>query len=585
MKAQLLALPAAVSVCASALAADFEFVVIGDTRPRFESESFHPFEILIGKINDLKPALVVNLGDLIYGYGMPSKEKQWNKYQTVIKSIQPPYYQLPGNHDTHSKAARRIYGRRFGQFYQSFDYADCHFVLLDNTEAQRWGFIGAAQLDWLRRDLAQARGRSVFVFMHFPLWEPERIAPACYDCWARILHPLFKASRVKAVFAGHYHTYGPTREFDGIPYFITGGGGAELIPEYRKSGGQYHFLRVKVSGESFDLRVITERGEMTDPEADIMGGLQFAARHVSRIGIRPGAADLRSGMDFNVVVANPYPQEMSGQANWICDGSAFEVQPASVPVHVPAGGTHQYSFTLKALREITTLPSLPRLQFSVAAGGRRHRFHREVRFLDELDAAYRRTGPVLDAHFDDWVGAAKLYLGRRAQLPQAQISSCFDDHALYLALTVPRVDRGEAEELGFADEVQIGLARRLSNTDFSSDLLRLGIKSGLTEVQDRTPGRKPHPAVREIKTASRADGGHMRYEVSVPLRLLRELKAIPGKRLIMDLAFPVPDGGPESPEPPDPAANSFSYRVRYGSDSLVPVYFVELNLERRGNPP
>jgi hypothetical protein len=50
-----------------AWAADFEFAVIGDTRPRFDSESSQPFESLIAKINGLKPALVVNLGDLIYG--------------------------------------------------------------------------------------------------------------------------------------------------------------------------------------------------------------------------------------------------------------------------------------------------------------------------------------------------------------------------------------------------------------------------------------------------------------------------------------------------------------------------------------
>ena len=118
-------------------AGDFEFVVIGDTRPRFESESFRPFEGLIGKINALNPDLVVNLGDLIYGYGHVSKEKQWDKYEAVRKTVRPPYYQLPGNHDTHSKAARTIYGRRFGKFYQSFDHGDCHFVLLDNTVAER----------------------------------------------------------------------------------------------------------------------------------------------------------------------------------------------------------------------------------------------------------------------------------------------------------------------------------------------------------------------------------------------------------------------------------------------------------------
>ena len=402
MRARLLTLMLVALASAAVSAADFQFVVIGDTRPRFESESFRPFEGLIAKINSLKPALVVNLGDLIYGYGLASKEKQWDKYEAVIKAVQVPYYQLPGNHDTHSKDARRIYGRRFGKFYQSFDYGDCHFVLLDNTEDERWGYIGPAQLEWLKTDLKKTQARAVFVFLHFPVWEPERITPAYYEFWAQTLHPLFRESRVQAVFGGHYHTYGPTREFDGIRYFITGGGGAELRPEYKKSGGDYHFMKIKVSGDTFDVRVITERGELTDPEADVMGGLQFAARNVSRIGIKRDAQDLRAGVTFGVSVANPYPNVLSGQATWLLDASAFSVQPQSVSLQVPAGATRQYSFTLKALRDTTTLQSLPQLEFNVASGGKKHRFHREVRFLQELSTPYRATAPVLDGKLGDW---------------------------------------------------------------------------------------------------------------------------------------------------------------------------------------
>src|SRR5690242_16500481 len=177
---------ASVGVCAS----DFQFVVIGDTRPRFESESFRPFEGLIARINSLKPAVVINLGDLIYGYGPASKEKQWDKYQAVVRTVQAPYYQVPGNHDTHSKAARRVYGRRFGKFYDSFDFGHCHFVLLDNTEEEHWGYISPAQLNWLRDDLKQTRASCVFVFLHFPIWEPERITPAYYEFWVNTLHPL-----------------------------------------------------------------------------------------------------------------------------------------------------------------------------------------------------------------------------------------------------------------------------------------------------------------------------------------------------------------------------------------------------------
>jgi hypothetical protein len=66
-----------------------------------------------------------------------------------------------------------------------------------------------------------------------------------------------------------------------------------------------------------------------------------------------------------------------------------------------------------------------------------------------------------------------------------------------------------------------------------------------------------------------------------PLRLLKSLKAGEGSRLVLDLSFPAPENVAEAMEPPEPNVNTFSYRVRYGSDSLVPVHFVELNLQRK----
>jgi hypothetical protein len=561
----------------NALAGDFEFVVIGDTRPRFESESFKPFEGLISRINEVKPALVVNLGDLIYGYGPASKEKQWDKYEATIKQIHVPYYQVPGNHDTHSKDARRVYGQRFGKFYQSFDYRDCHFVLLDNTEQQRWGYLGPTQLDWLKNDLKQTRARAVFVFLHFPVWEPERLTPEYYEVWAQTLHPLFKESRVRAVFAGHYHTYGPTREFDGIRYYITGGGGAELRPEYRKAGGQYHFMKVMVSGDTIDVRVITEHGELSDPEADVMGGLQFAARNVSRIAINPKDQDLRTGVTFHVSVDNPYKEVLTGQATWLMDASSFSVEPGTIALQIPAGASRQYSFRLKALRETMLLSSLPQLEFNVVSEGKRHRFHREVRLVQESRTPFRATTRLLDGNLLNWEGIPVLKLQQAGQA-QAELRSYYDQEALCLAVSVPAFDTAEAKELGFSDELQIGIARSVGETDFGRDLLRLGFDSTSKEAGDRTPGHTRRVGMPGTKSVtSRRDGQNI-YQIAIPLRLLKGLKLVPGKRVLVDVSFLVPESAAKA-QTPEPNVNSLSYRVRYGSDSLVPVYFVELHLE------
>lgn len=577
---RLLVLLLAVLAADSVRASEFEFVVIGDTRPRFESQDFRLFEELIPRINRLKPALVINLGDLIFGYGPRSKEKQWDKYQQVIKAIKSPYYQVPGNHDTHSKEARAIYGRRFGKFYQSFDYQDWHFVLLDSPEKQRWGYIGPEQLEWLKADLKQTRARGVFVFLHFPLWEPERVTPEYYRFWEQTLHPLFKEYRVRAVFAGHYHAYGPTREFDGIRCFITGGGGAELRPDYRRAGGQHHFVRVKVSGDSFEVRVVTAEGELTDPEADIMGGLRFATRNVSRVGVRRGTQTLKAGVNFSVAVNNSYQETMTGQASWVYDASAFSVEPRTTLLKIPPGARQQHSFTLKALNDTATLESLPRLEFNVVAGGYHHRFRREIRFLDELRTPYRRAAPVLDGQLEDWEGIPRLKLGQGPKTTAELRASC-DRANLYLAVTVPTVEAAEDEDVGFRDDLQLGMAHRLSGVDFGPDFLRLGFACVTHQVWNRTDGRKTEELMTSVRFACRPEGEQTSFEISLPRRLLHRIGPHADGHLILDLSFPVPDVEANGPEPINPRANTFAYRVRYGNDSLIPIDFVELNLERR----
>src|SRR5262249_10629811 len=151
------------------------------------------------------------------------------------------------------------------------------------------------------------------------------------------------------------------------------------------------------------------------------------------IGIKRGSQDLHAGVPFTVSVTNPYPEVLSGQATWLLDASAFSVEPPSAALRIPAGATHQYGFTLKALHEGTTLQSLPRLQFNVVSSGRRYLFHREVRFLQEFSTPYRKNGPVLDGELGDWAGIPSLNLGGGSSA-EVELRTCYDDQSLYLAL-------------------------------------------------------------------------------------------------------------------------------------------------------
>jgi hypothetical protein len=567
---------------AAAEAGDFEFVVIGDTRPRVESEDFHIFRGLIDKVNEAKPAFAINLGDLIYGYGM-RKKTQWDKYEQVTKAFQMPYYQLPGNHDTFSASARREYGRRFGKFYYSFNYGGCHFVTLDTCEKIRWGYIGNTQWEWLKADLATNTCKPVFVFTHFPVWEQERIKPAYFDFWKQNLHPLFREAGVAAVFGGHYHCYGPTLEMDGIRYFITGGGGAELLPDYRKSGGEHHFMKVKVTGGRMDLRVVTSKGELTDAEADIMGGYRFADRHSSRIGITQDPQTLREGVSFSVMVDNPYKEWLSGKATWRLDSSAFAASPQTTDILVPPQGSIRPNFAVKALTNTVVLQSLPRLDFHVASGAVQHRFHRELLFLKTLPAAGMDSAPVLDGSLREWTQAKALRLGA-SELASADVRALQDWQHLYLAISVPAArEIQQEEEEASADDLLIGMAVRLNQTDFAGDKLRLGLslEGRNTVIRDRTPGHSAGAVVRDFKAAGRLEDGRICFEIAIPRSVITRVRGAMEDRLILSLSFPSAAPPTELPAPDARGAdrNSFSYQVRFGGDALVPIYFVEIKLD------
>ena len=577
MKTRLLTVVLACLAQLAPAATNFEFVVIGDTRPRFKSESFRAFETLIPRINASKPAFVINLGDLIYGYGLRRKEKQWDRYEEVIKAFESPYRQLPGNHDIFSKDAREMYARRFGRFYESFDYGDCHFVLLNNCEEGRWGCLGTTQLDWLKQDLRSTSAQSVFVFLHFPVWEPERVAPKYHAFWRDTLHPLFRASRVKAVFGGHAHCYGPTREFDGIRYFVTGGGGAELLPDYRRAGGGHHFVKARFTDGRFDVRVVTERGELTDVEADLMGGFLFAEKHSSRIGIAQGSQSMQERVKFEVALSNPYRAPMLGNAVWEADPQHFEVNPGKVGLCVEPGQTVQLEFTLKALRAEAPLETLPWLMFDVAAGGQRHRFHREVLFLQSLHVPFRAAAPLLDGRTNEWPGTPLLPL-RGGGKPETGLQSSHDVKNLYLAVDMPVSREPLSEDSAFHDQLQIGFAARSRETGFGGETLRLGLQSkGTTvEVGDRTPGHRLGAALPGVKAAGRTAGGRAVFEMAIPKSLLPPLSGTAKGRLVLSLSIPAAE--PDDAEPPEPKPGSFAYQVRYGGDALVPVHFVELVL-------
>ncbi len=257
-------------------AEDLKFVVISDTNPGIlHQKDFSVFEREIEQINQLCPDLVINLGDLIYGYGLRGTRGQWENYLEVIRKIKSPYYQIPGNHDVFNKNARRIYLDIFKRTYQSFTVKKVHFVLLDNLEDNQWGKIGEEQLRWLKQDLSSPDWKMAFVFIHVPVWDMKarNVKMEWRKFWFDEIHQLLKEAKVRAVFAGHTHRFGPTRIYDGIRYYIAGGGGPKLHPLFVRRGGENFFLLVQVRENDFKVSVVTRDRIIEEREAGLVDDL------------------------------------------------------------------------------------------------------------------------------------------------------------------------------------------------------------------------------------------------------------------------------------------------------------------------
>lgn len=228
----------------------FTFAVLGDNRGDSFGNQYPIFYEILKAVNRRPPAFVFNTGDLINGYEGEGEEilrRQWEGYRKAVNSLKMPIFNVPGNHDVFDSLSAGLWKKYQGAFYYSFDYGSARFIALD-TESSR-NRLSEEQFKWLEKQLESAGNRHVFLFLHRPLFPVDGHVGNSLDAYPAErdrLHRLFAgyAKNIKGVFKGHEHLYN-FEERDGVPYYITGGGGAELYvpPEL---GGFYHYLLVRV---------------------------------------------------------------------------------------------------------------------------------------------------------------------------------------------------------------------------------------------------------------------------------------------------------------------------------------------------
>ena len=179
-------------------------------------------------------AVVLALGDLTYPNG--AMKEFTDCYAPTWGRFKDRTLPAPGNHEYYTPGAKPYFdwwGARAGRGYYSFELGTWHIISLDSNLAPAQH---AAQLDWLRADLAAHPARCTLAYWHHPLYSSggHGSIPKMRDAWQ-----LLYAAGAELVLSGHDHDYerfapqdadGRLDATHGIRQFVVGTGGAYPTP-------------------------------------------------------------------------------------------------------------------------------------------------------------------------------------------------------------------------------------------------------------------------------------------------------------------------------------------------------------------
>jgi 3',5'-cyclic AMP phosphodiesterase CpdA len=175
--------------------------------------------------NVIRPDLVVHTGDVVIAN--PDSVPDRDMARRLLAEIDAPLLVLPGNHDVGESADDPwkdlpVTGERIGAF--SAAWGQDRFFLTGNAtdRSDDWVFIGLnserlgsglpqerEQWDWLAGVAERARGKSVMLFLHKPLWFPggSQSGITVPESDRERLIALLSGARLRVVANGHVHRY------------------------------------------------------------------------------------------------------------------------------------------------------------------------------------------------------------------------------------------------------------------------------------------------------------------------------------------------------------------------------------------
>lgn len=171
-----------------------------------------------------RPRFVVHLGDMVHPVpALPEQRIAIEQFRSISSQLSAPLRVTPGNHDVGDKLIEWMpagcvceeylatYRKAFGPDYYAFEEDGVVFIVLNSLLLNSGLPDEAEQRAWLERQLEEAVGQRVFLFMHYPpfLHSPEE--DGNYDnidqpARAWLLDQIGRPE-VEAAFSGHVHNF------------------------------------------------------------------------------------------------------------------------------------------------------------------------------------------------------------------------------------------------------------------------------------------------------------------------------------------------------------------------------------------
>jgi Icc protein len=221
----------------------FRFVVLGDRTGEAEPGVY---ERVLKDTAAERPAFAVGVGDTIQGMHDETAEAEWQRTERTSF----PLYLAPGNHDIWSERSEQLFRKYSGHApHYSFDYAQAHFTILDNSRSDQ---LPAAELTFLEEDLKQHNDQPLkFIVFHRPSW----LLNAIVGNPDFRLHKIAKKYGARFVISGHVHEM-LHAEMEGVDYIsmVSSGGHLRASGKYA-DGWFFGYAVIEINKKDVEIRI------------------------------------------------------------------------------------------------------------------------------------------------------------------------------------------------------------------------------------------------------------------------------------------------------------------------------------------